>query len=123
MWFEVEMPRPVMLSEIEFASPGQPAPRPAPGAAAARGAAGARPARTGPPPMRMTSPRSYRVEVSVDGKQWSAPVAQGKSEATYTTISFKPVRARFVRVTQTATAPDSAAWSMQKLQFYGTPAR
>lgn len=111
MWFQAEMPRTVMLNEIEFASPGQPAPRPA---GAARG--------TRLPP-RMTSPRGYRVEVSLDGTRWSAPVAQGESAAPYTIISFEPVQARFVRITQTATAPDSAAWSMQKLQFYGTPAR
>jgi mono/diheme cytochrome c family protein len=111
MWFQAEMPSAVMPSEIEFASPGQPAPRPQ----------GAAPGRRLPP--RMTSPRNYRVEVSLDGTHWSAPVAQGESAAPYTVISFEPVQARFVRITQTGTAPDSASWSMQKLQFYGTPAR
>jgi hypothetical protein len=71
----------------------------------------------------MTSPRAYRVEVSQDGTQWSAPVATGESAGTFSTIAFKPVQARFIRITQTGTAEDGASWSMQKLQLFGSPAR
>jgi mono/diheme cytochrome c family protein/glucose/arabinose dehydrogenase len=120
MWFQVELPEAVMLSEVQFASPGQPQPRPAPGVGAAP-APGAR--RGPPPPPRMTSPRAYRVEVSQDGTQWSAPVATGESAGTFSTIAFKPVQARFIRITQTGTAEDGASWSMQKLQLFGSPAR
>jgi hypothetical protein len=124
MWYQVELPAEVTLSEIEFASPGQRAPRPPPGAAGANGGSnGAAARRQGPPPMLMTSPRAYRVQVSLDGTNWSAPVAQGESASDYSIISFEPVRARFVRITQTGTAADDAAWSMRELQLYGSLTR
>jgi mono/diheme cytochrome c family protein len=120
MWYQVELPSEVTLSEIEFASPGQRPPRPAPGA---RGASSGAPRRQGPPPLRMTSPREYQVQVSLDGTNWSAPVARGESASEYTIIPFEPVRARFVRITQTGTAADDAAWSMRELQLYGSTTR
>ena len=66
-------------------------------------------------------PRGYSVTVSLDGKTWSAPVAQGQGTGTSTVISFAPVNAKFVRITQTAsgTAP---AWSIQRLRLYRAPA-
>ena len=50
-----------------------------------------------------TFPRAYRVEVSTDGATWSA-VAEGQGSGRITSIAFAPVRASFVRITQTATA-------------------
>ena len=66
-------------------------------------------------------PRGYAVTVSLDGKTWSAPVAQGQGAGTSTVIAFAPVNAKFVRITQTAsgTAP---AWSIQRLRLYRAPA-
>jgi hypothetical protein len=66
-------------------------------------------------------PRGYSVTVSMDGKTWSAPVAQGQGTGTSTVISFAPVNATFVRITQTASgvAPE---WSIQRLRLYRAPA-
>ena len=61
------------------------------------------------------SPRRYKVEVSSDGATWSAPVAEGEGTGQSTVIAFAPVRAKFVRITQTgdrggrATMVDPAA--------------
>jgi hypothetical protein len=87
-----------MLTEIEFESPGQ----------GGRG---------GPPPVA-TYPRGYRVQVSSDGQQWSAPVAEGKGSGTPTSIPFAPVRARFVRITQTETTADVPAWVVRNIKLY-----
>ena len=56
MWYQIELPSPVSLTEIQFESP----PR------TGRGA----------PPVD-TYPRNYQVQISEDGQQWSAPVARG----------------------------------------------
>ena len=84
-------------------------------------------------------PRGYKVEVSSDGAAWttvaeghdswhdllaipsSGTGRQGESAAT-TIIAFKPVQARFVRITQTANAEGAPVWSIQSLRLYGAPA-
>jgi mono/diheme cytochrome c family protein/glucose/arabinose dehydrogenase len=99
MWFQVELPEPVMLTEILFDSP------------LTGGGRG------GPPPAP-TSPRAYRVDVSLDGATWIAPVAEGQGTGRSTTMVFPPVRARFVRITQTAEATDAPAWTMERLRLY-----
>jgi hypothetical protein len=110
MWFQVELPQPVMLSELEFDSPAPPA---------GRGGGG----RGGPAtPAAAPYPRGYRVEVSLDGTKWSPkPVTEGKGAGAHTVISFAPVRAKFVRITQTATAPDAPPWSVLRLRLFESP--
>jgi mono/diheme cytochrome c family protein len=100
MWFQFELPEPVTLAELRFLSappftpPGQP-PRPA------------------------TYPRGYRVQVSMDGSTWSEPVAEGQGTGQSIAIVLKaPVRARFVKITQTATTENAPAWGIQQLQLY-----
>jgi len=149
MWFQVELPDGVRLTEIQFDSPGQggrgggrgrggppPAGAPTGGTVGASGAgappatptlppgegppagqAGA-PAFTPPPPA---SPRRYKVEVSMDGKTWSPPVAEGESTGQSTVITFQPVRAKFVRITQTANVAGAPSWSIQRLRLYQAP--
>lgn len=56
--------------------------------------------------------------MSDDGAAWSAPVAQGQGVQGITTITFAPVSAKFVRITQTATVTDAPAWSMRLLRLY-----
>jgi hypothetical protein len=53
--------------------------------------------------------------VSTNGTQWSQPVAQGQGEVGLTIASFRPVSARFVRIT--TTAPGDQAWSMKNLRL------
>ncbi len=91
MWFQVELPAPVMLTEIRFTS----------------STTGSAPAQTS------TFPRAYRVQVSTDGTTWSSPVAEGQGVAGVTVIAFAPVRAKFVRITQTASVVNAPPWSMR----------
>jgi hypothetical protein len=98
MWFSVELPEAVIVTELQFESPMTGG------------------GRSGTPAVA-TSPRAFRVDVSSDGKSW-APVAEGQGGGRTTAISFAPVRAKFVRITQTAEAKDGAVWSMQRLRLY-----
>ena len=69
-----------------------------------------------------THPRAYEVHVSLDGQKWGLPVASGKGAPGSTTIVLEqPVRARYIRITQTGTE-DAPAWSVARLQVYGPPA-
>jgi mono/diheme cytochrome c family protein len=167
MWFQVELPKPVAITEIEFDSPvgagggGPPSAtstrngaagaaradgrerasqnaggglqtpaqspmKPEPGAGTlASGAERAAARRVGPggnPLMALLTragfPRGYKVQVSIDGATWSAPVAEGQGTGLTTTIAFAPVRAKFVRITQTATVDGAPSWSIQHLKLY-----
>ena len=60
--------------------------------------------------------------MSLDGQSWGLPVASGKGMPGSTTIVLdQPVRARYIRITQTGTE-DAPAWSVARLQVYGPPA-
>jgi mono/diheme cytochrome c family protein len=104
MWLQVELPSPLVLTEIQFTSVMQ---------------GGGR----GNPPPVGTYPRAYDVQVSDDGRTWSAPVAKGQGSGGTTVITFPPVRARFVRITQTATVENAPAWSVQGLRLFEAPER
>jgi putative heme-binding domain-containing protein len=90
MWFQVELPSQVTLSEVALDSMG--------------GFGGGR------------YPRGYKVQVSTDGVTWSGPVAEGKGTGPSTRIDFKPVEAKVLRVTLTTPASDSS-WSIQRLRL------
>lgn len=62
-------------------------------------------------------PRAFKVDVSLDGKQWGKSVATGHGNARTTEISFPPIQAKFIRITQTSNAKD-LFWSIHELQVY-----
>ena len=97
MWFQVELPQELVLTELQFESPLV-------GKEAASGLAAA-------------SPRSYRLEISRDGQVWNQ-VAEGRGGSRTTAITFAPARAKFVRITQTGDATDTVGWSMERLRLY-----
>ena len=117
MWFTVELPQPVVVTEVQFDSISV-IPRPArgaapPAAAGGRGAAGMVPI--------VQYPRGYTLQVSEDGSTWGQPVAEGKGKGAHTTVSFAPTRAKFVRLTQTDSAADAPPWSIRNLKIYEAP--
>ena len=137
MYVQVELPEPAMIAEVQFTAAGggrlggggastsaqfQPAGRAAggAGAAAAPAPAGGGRATIAPGPPVLGIPRQYQVQVSLDGQRWT-PVATGAGSA-LTAAPFAPVRAKFVRVTQTGTAADAPAWVVQNLRLYSAPA-
>ena len=54
----------------------------------------------------------------MDGKSWSAPLAQGEGSPATAIATFKPVQARFIRVTQTGQEEDAPAWSVLNFKIY-----
>jgi hypothetical protein len=137
MWFQVELPKPAMLTEMQFESTAGAyeitrgrilnADAPAGGRRGAAGSPTATPA--------YGFPRGYKVEVSADGTNWK-PVAEGKDtwhdlqaipssgtgsqgeSAATTVIPFEPVQAKFIRITQTASTDNAPVWSIQSLRLY-----
>jgi mono/diheme cytochrome c family protein/glucose/arabinose dehydrogenase len=114
MWFQIEMPTTTTLSEIQFKSPP-----------IGRGW------RPGSPPPIHTYPRGYFLEVSNDGKQWTKIIDNGEGTSQSTVIRFKPVLARFVRITLTKTETVvhgerrgqpfdfEVAWTMREFKMFG----
>jgi mono/diheme cytochrome c family protein len=106
MWFQVELPQTTRISEI-IMEVTVPVPGRFGGGGRGRGA------------MPTAPPANYSVQVSNDGTTWSAPVAQGAGQNPKTTITFAPVQAKFVRITQTGTpANPQAGWAIQRLTIF-----
>ena len=108
MWFEIELPRPARLTEIQFQSPN-------PGAdgMAAVSNSGA-PVNT---PEGSGFPRRFRVEVSADGSTWQT-VAEAAASGRSTTVTFTSIDAARIRLTLTASDASSPAWSIQDLRLF-----
>ena len=115
MWFQIELPAAKTVTELQFDSPG-------PGgggggraaAAAAAAGAGGRGA-AAPAPPAAGYPRSYDVQVSMDGKKWTK-VASGQGTGQRTDVAFTPTPAKFVRITQTDNIQDAPAWTIRNLR-------
>jgi mono/diheme cytochrome c family protein len=65
-------------------------------------------------------PRGFKVVVSNDGENWSKPIATGRGNARTTEIIFPPVKAKFIRITQTGSAK-GLFWSIHELQVLQPP--
>ena len=115
MWWQLELPAAQNVAEIHFYSPNGGGG----GGGRGRGAGAANAAP--PPPPQTTAPRGYHVQLSMDGTTWST-VAEGTATGNMTAISWTPSRARFLRITQTATTPGAPAWSMLETKLYARPA-
>jgi mono/diheme cytochrome c family protein/glucose/arabinose dehydrogenase len=102
MWFQIELPSALALTEMEFESPAQTSGRGGPGAAG-------------------TYPRGYKVQLSADGQQWNAPVAEGKGTGSPTSIGFPPARGKFLRITLTATVPEAPGWTIRNIRLFEAP--
>ena len=141
MWFQVELPAAVSLTEVQFESTApagvavDAVHRDGRGGPAEHGtpAAGGQPPAAPPVPVgravgpaasapqsggRRATREATRCRSRLDGRTWSAPVAEGQGTGATTVISFAPVNAKFVRITQTATVDGAPAWSIQRLRLY-----
>jgi len=94
MWFQIELPEPATIQAIRLDS--------------------RRSARD--------YPRGWRVQVSMDGRDWSDPVAEGKGDNPVTEIEFTPVKARHIRITQTGSV-NGLYWSIHELDIFTAPSR
>ncbi len=119
MWFQVELPQPLQVSEVQFES-GVVAPEniaTVPGAPTRTAGGRARGGAPAPAPPQSGYPRGYQVQVSNDGTSWQT-VADGKGTGTATRITFAPVRTKYIRITQTATTENAPPWTIQRLKLF-----
>ncbi|OJU10158.1 MAG: hypothetical protein BGN86_06195 [Caulobacterales bacterium 68-7] len=117
MWYQIELPRPVNLTGIDYqslistlsdyyaglAASGRPFVPP--------GQAGSQRA--------VYYPRAYTLDVSLDGKKWTT-VKEVRGGSMYNSLMFAPVRAKFVRLTTTE-GGDGAPWGMRYLKLFEQP--
>lgn len=113
MWFQLEFPLEVTVSEIHFTSPQnirrgwRPAPR----------VEGQQPA---PPPMVQAHPRDLKIEASYDGNTWTK-LMDYKGTANENVISLEKAPAKFIRMTLNTSLPaepDEIPWSMRSMKVY-----
>jgi F5/8 type C domain len=124
MWFQVELPKPETITEVQFDSTGGGGRGGRGGAGragqpGAPGAPGAAPA--APPAPVLGYPRGYKVETSMNGTTWT-PVAEGQGTGSPTIITFKPTQAKFVRISQTATIENAPPFTIAQLRVYRSSA-
>ena len=65
-------------------------------------------------------PRGYELQLSHDGQAWSKPVATGRGGGRHTTMTFEPVIARHIKITQTGSAV--IRWQIAEIDIFGMPA-
>jgi mono/diheme cytochrome c family protein len=129
MWWQVELPATVNLAEVQFDAPaggrgfgigslGGGDGRATNATAANAGGGGPRGGGAAAPPPTL-APKTYRVQTSVDGTRWTAPSTTTFTGATgQNIVAFRPVQARFVRITQVAADATAPAWTMLNLRLF-----
>ena len=131
MWFQIQLPQIMNLSELQFITPpmmrfGPPPPRPQGTNAAAapnqpRPAAGAP---QGAPPQIRTSttfPKGYSIETSLNGNDWTIVDANMKGADGENSITFNNSKAKYIRLTLTdpTSRPNEVIpWSMRQLKLF-----
>jgi mono/diheme cytochrome c family protein len=114
MWYQIELPAPAKVSEIQFKSPP-----------IRRGG------REGAPPPIQTSPRGFDVETSLDGRHWTKVISNREGTGSMTTIRLEPTEAKFIRMTLTKSEEIihgerrgqpfdfEVVWTMREVKVYG----
>ena len=124
MWFAVELPQPTMVTELQFDSMTL-SPRQGRGGPAGRRRVRKRLVGGDQLPPCRHRPSAILAATACRSRQTARlgvkPVAQGKGDGPHTTITFAPVRAKFVRITQTETVSDAPAWSIRNLRIFEAP--
>ncbi|WP_372720963.1 discoidin domain-containing protein [Novipirellula sp.] len=94
MWFAVEFPKPIRLMSLHLDTQAS----------------------------RADYPRQFVVHVSVDGKDWGDPVANGVGDGPITVVELDcPEPVKHVRIAQTGKAPKNY-WSIHELSIKGMSA-
>lgn len=113
MWFQIEFPKTMTVSEIQFKSPS------------------IRRARGNDPPPIQTAPRQFKIEVSLDGKSWTTALDNGEGTGSNSVFRFPPAQAKFFRITLTKSEEIihgqrfgrpfdfEVVWNMRELKVYG----
>ena len=112
MYYQIEFPKEVVLSELTFQSPSSIR-------------RGWRPDPKSPPttfPMVTTFPKTYSVSVSKDGQNWEPVLSQVKGIEGENTVLIPQKKTKYVKL-QLIDSPtkgtDDLPWSMRSLKIYG----
>jgi mono/diheme cytochrome c family protein len=112
MWYQIELPKEIMLTEFQFNAP----------ASFKRGWKPDPKAPPGPPPMVQTFPRAYKVETSSDGEHWQETIATTKGLDGDNIVRFNAVKSKFLRI-QLQEGSDNekeeVPWSMRQVKIFG----
>ena len=112
MWFQVELPYLINLSEINFNSPSsikrgwRPDPK-----------------NPGPPPTISTYPKIFTIETSIDGVNWAEKSQNNKGKDGENIILINNIKTKFLRIKLTEPLignGDDLPWSMRTLKIFGT---
>ncbi|PCJ95557.1 MAG: sorbosone dehydrogenase [Flavobacteriaceae bacterium] len=100
MFFQVEIAKIAVISEIHFVSPSIRRGRGVPGV--------------------QSFPRAFEVQLSQDGMSWNT-VYEGVGEESNMEISFAPLSAKFLRIelTEDVAGEDEIPWTMREMEIYG----
>jgi mono/diheme cytochrome c family protein len=113
MWYQLELPQPVRVTELHFAAASirKPGWKPAPGKP------------SWPSPMVSTHPRTYTIETSTDGQHWQVANADVKGSNGDNIVTITGPPARFVRLslTESPTEPETIPWTMRQLKVFAQP--
>jgi mono/diheme cytochrome c family protein len=109
MWYQIEFPQSINLSEFHFTSNTtfKRPPKPMPGVA---------------PTMIATYPRVMHLETSLDGLTWNTHVANWKGKEGDNMVSFDQVKTKYVRLKLAeglTKEADEIPWSMRQVKIYG----
>jgi mono/diheme cytochrome c family protein len=114
MWFQVEFPKEVNLSELQFTAPSNVKP-------GWRRAAAQQGVQPSPPPMIHAYPRTYTIETSIDGQSWKETLANQRGKEGENILSFDKINTKFLRIKLTEGLPpesDQIPWSMRSMKVF-----
>jgi hypothetical protein len=112
MFYQIEFPKEVSLSELIFVSPSSIK-------------RGWRPDPKSPPtsiPLITTYPKSYKVSLSKDGQNWETLYDNLKGSEGENTIFLQQKKTKYVRLQLNETAaktPEELPWMMRTVKVYG----
>jgi mono/diheme cytochrome c family protein len=63
-------------------------------------------------------PRAYRIEASLDGKNWDKTLVASRGNGILTWAHFNPIKARFIRITLTGAGSDGWSWAISHMDIF-----
>ncbi|MES2795999.1 MAG: c-type cytochrome [Bacteroidota bacterium] len=111
MWYQVEFPDIITVSELNFTS-----------TSSIRRGWRPDPKNPGPPPTISTYPKLFTIETSMDGNNWKETLTNQNGKDGENIISFEGAKAKHLRiklVEPLVSTIDELPWTMRQLKIFG----
>lgn len=111
MWYQIEFPNQLQLSEISFTS-----------TSTVRRGWRRDPKNPSPPPMVSTYPKTFTIETSIDGNTWKESLVNQSGKDGENSVMFNATKAKYLRIKLVdilASETDSTPWTMRTLKVFG----